>query len=96
MLDISTTTSSRLGLTFMGLLVIFARNTASDLWVRDHKPDLSKPEKASSQMALYREALHRRTSIPKERIRTAVFNEHGIFELRDAKEEGAQSPQEKR
>jgi hypothetical protein len=48
------------------------------VWVLDYKPNLSDPKKYSSQMFLYREALHRRTSIPRDRISIAAFNEHGF------------------
>jgi transposase-like protein len=49
------------------------------VWVLDYKPNLNDPNKYSSQMFLYREALHRRTSVPRERIHIMAFNERSSF-----------------
>ena len=54
-----------------------------NVWVLDYKPNLNKPENHSSQLILYKEALHRRTSIPWEKIRTGVFNQHAFYEIID-------------
>ena len=53
------------------------------IWLLDYKPNLNHPEDHRSQMFLYREALHWRTSIPRELMSVAVFNEHGMFILKD-------------
>ncbi len=52
-----------------------------DLYILDYKPNLNRPEKCASQLQLYKEALHRRTSVPKDKIHTAVFNEYGYYEF---------------
>lgn len=51
------------------------------VYIMDYKPNLRKPEKHVSQLHLYKEALHRRTSVPKYRIIPAVFNQYGYYEL---------------
>jgi len=53
------------------------------VYVLDYKPNLNNPLVHSSQILLYREAIHRRMNIPKERIDAIVFNEHGSFEIRE-------------
>jgi len=49
------------------------------VWVLDYKPNLNRPEEFSSQLYLYREALHRRTAITKENMILGAFNEHSFF-----------------
>lgn len=50
------------------------------LYVLDYKPNLNHPEHFSSQLHLYRESIHRRMNIPKEKISIIAFNEHSVFE----------------
>ncbi|MFW5928712.1 MAG: PD-(D/E)XK nuclease family protein [Thermoplasmatota archaeon] len=52
-----------------------------DLYVLDYKPNLNNPKKHGSQLQLYKKAIQKRTSIPKDKIHTAVFNQHGYFEF---------------
>jgi ATP-dependent exoDNAse (exonuclease V) beta subunit len=49
------------------------------VWILDYKPNLNRPEEYSSQLYLYREALSRRTGIPKDEILLAAFNEKSFF-----------------
>jgi len=56
----------------------------NNVWILDYKPNLNDPEKYSSQLLLYREALHKRTSIPRVNIRMGVFNQHAFFEILEA------------
>ncbi|MFW6040659.1 MAG: hypothetical protein ACOC85_02370 [Thermoplasmatota archaeon] len=51
-----------------------------NLYLLDYKPNLNNPENHASQLQLYKEAIHKRTSIPKDKIKTAVFNRHSYFE----------------
>ncbi len=53
-----------------------------NLYIMDYKSNLKRPEIHSSQLLWYKEALHNRTSIPKDSIIPAVFNEHGYYELK--------------
>lgn len=50
------------------------------IFVLDYKPNLNHPENYSSQLHLYRESIHRRMNIPKEKISTIAFNEHEAWE----------------
>ncbi len=50
------------------------------LYVMDYKTNLNRPKSHASQLLLYKEALHQRTSIPKNKIIPAVFNEHDYYE----------------
>jgi len=52
-----------------------------NLYILDYKPNLNHPEHYASQLALYKEAIQRRTSIPEDKIHTAVFNEYGYYEF---------------
>ncbi len=52
------------------------------LYIMDYKTNLNKPENHISQLQLYREALHQRTSIPKDKIIPAVFNEYAYYEFK--------------
>jgi len=52
-----------------------------DLHILDYKPNLNKPERHASQLLLYKKAMQERTSIPKDKIHTAVFNRHGYNEF---------------
>ncbi len=51
-----------------------------DLYVLDYKPNLNNPEKHASQLQLYKKAIKERTSIPEDKINTAVFNKHSYYE----------------
>jgi len=51
------------------------------LYILDYKPNLKHPEQYSSQLQLYKKALHKRTTIPEESIIPAVFNEYAYYEL---------------
>lgn len=51
------------------------------LYIMDYKSNLKRPETHTSQLLWYREAIHERTSLPKDQIIPAVFNEHGYYEL---------------
>jgi len=51
------------------------------LYIMDYKSNLTRPEKHTSQLMWYKEALHNRTNIPKQNIVPVVFNEHGYYEL---------------
>lgn len=52
------------------------------IYIMDYKTNLNHPENHASQLHLYREALHRRTSIPKDKIVPVVFNEHDYYEFK--------------
>lgn len=52
------------------------------LYIMDYKSNLTRPIKHTSQLLWYKEALHNRTSIPKDNIIPTVFNEHGYYELK--------------
>jgi len=52
-----------------------------NLYILDYKPNLNRPERHASQLALYKEAIQRRTSIPEDKIHTAVFNKHSYYEF---------------
>ncbi len=54
------------------------------LYILDYKPNLRHPDNYGSQLFLYREALHKRTSIPKEKIVPAVFNHEYYYEFTEA------------
>jgi len=51
------------------------------LYILDYKPNLNHPEQYTSQLYLYKKAIHKRTNIPEENIIPAVFNEHAYYEL---------------
>jgi len=51
------------------------------LYVMDYKSNLKYPNTYTSQLLWYKEALHNRTSISKDKIIPVVFNEHGYYEL---------------
>ena len=50
-------------------------------FILDYKPNLNRPEQYASQLILYKEAIQRRTSIPEDKIKMAVFNEYGYYEF---------------
>ncbi len=52
-----------------------------NLYILDYKPNLNRPERHASQLLLYKQAINHRTSIPEDKIHTAVFNQHGYYEL---------------
>jgi len=52
-----------------------------DLYILDYKPNLNNPERHASQLQLYKKAIQERTSIPKDKIHTAVFNKHSYYEF---------------
>jgi len=52
-----------------------------DIYILDYKPNLNKPERHASQLQLYKKAIQQRTSIPKDKIHTAVFNKHSYYEF---------------
>ena len=52
-----------------------------DIYILDYKPNLNKPERHASQLQLYKKAIQQRTSIPKDKIHTAVFNKHNYYEF---------------
>ena len=52
-----------------------------DLYILDYKPNLNNPDNYTSQLRLYKKAVQRRTSIPEDKIHTAVFNRHGYYEF---------------
>ena len=52
-----------------------------NLYILDYKPNLNRPERHASQLALYKEAIKNRTSIPEHKIHIAVFNEYGYYEF---------------
>jgi len=52
-----------------------------DLHILDYKPNLNKPERHASQLKLYKKAIQERTSIPEDKIHTAVFNRHNYYEF---------------
>ncbi len=43
-----------------------------NLYVLDYKPNLNRPERHASQLQLYKKAMQERTSIPTDKIHTAV------------------------
>jgi len=43
-----------------------------NLYILDYKPNLNKPERYASQLQLYKKAIQERTSIPEDKIHTAV------------------------
>ncbi len=49
--------------------------------ILDYKPD-QNPQRAQTQLYLYKRALSKRTNIPLQRIQTAAFNEDGYSEFR--------------
>ena len=51
------------------------------VYIMDYKKNLRNPEQHESQLILYKEALHNRTSISKHNIILAVFNEHEYHEF---------------
>ncbi len=51
-----------------------------NFYILDYKPNLNKPERHASQLQLYRKAMQERTSIPEDKVHTAVFNEHAYYE----------------
>ena len=51
-----------------------------DLYILDYKPNLNPPERYTSQLQLYKKAIQERTSIPEDKIHTAVFNEYDYYE----------------
>ena len=53
-----------------------------DLHILDYKPNLNRPERHASQLQLYKKAIQERTSIPKDKIHTAVFNKHNYYEFK--------------
>jgi len=52
-----------------------------DLFILDYKPNLNRPERHASQLQLYKKAIQERTSIPEDKIHTAVFNKHSYYEF---------------
>ncbi len=52
-----------------------------DLHILDYKPNLNRPERHASQLQLYKKAIQERTSIPENKIHTAVFNKHSYYEF---------------
>jgi len=52
-----------------------------DLHILDYKPNLNSPERHTSQLYLYKKAIQKRTSIPEDKIHTAVFNKHNYYEF---------------
>jgi len=53
-----------------------------NLYILDYKPNLNRPERHASQLQLYKKAIQERTSIPKDKIHTAVFNQHAFYEFK--------------
>jgi len=53
-----------------------------DLHILDYKPNLNSPERHASQLQLYKKAIQERTSIPEDKIHTAVFNKHNYYEFK--------------
>ena len=52
-----------------------------NLYILDYKPNLNQPERYTSQLQLYKKAIQERTSIPEDKIHTAVFNRHSYYEF---------------
>ncbi len=52
-----------------------------NLYILDYKPNLNRPERHASQLALYKKAIQRRTSIPEHKIHTTAFNHHAYYEF---------------
>lgn len=52
------------------------------IYIMDYKTNLNNPQHHASQLFFYREALHNRTSIPKDKIVPVVFNEHAYYEFK--------------
>jgi len=52
-----------------------------NLYILDYKPNLNHPENYASQLLLYKQAIHKRTSIPEHKIHTAAFNRHAYYEF---------------
>ena len=52
-----------------------------NLYILDYKPNLNRPERHASQLQLYKKAIQERTSIPENKIYTAVFNRHNYYEF---------------
>ena len=52
-----------------------------NLYILDYKPNLNRPERHESQLQLYKNAIQERTSIPENKIHTAVFNRHSYYEF---------------
>ena len=50
------------------------------LYILDYKPNLKKPEKHAVQLYFYKESLHKRTRIPRDKIIAAAFNQHAYYE----------------
>ena len=53
----------------------------NNIFILDYKPNLNNPHRHASQLALYKEAIQRRTSIPEHKIHTAAFNRHTYYEF---------------
>lgn len=51
------------------------------LYILDYKPNLNRPERHASQLHLYKKAIQHRTSIPENKIHTAVSNRHSYYEF---------------
>ncbi len=54
---------------------------SNKIYIMDYKKNLRHPENHTSQLLLYKEALHHRTQIPRDKINTSVFNQHGYYEF---------------
>jgi len=52
------------------------------LHIMDYKPNLRHPRHYAGQLMAYKEAIHHRTRISKEKIITAVFNHHSYYEYK--------------
>ena len=50
------------------------------LYILDYKPNLRHPGHYTSQLMLYKEAIHKRTMISEKNIIPCVFNEHSYYE----------------
>ncbi len=50
------------------------------LYILDYKPNLKKPGNYASQMYFYKEAVHKRTRIPRNKIVPASFNRYAYYE----------------
>lgn len=53
----------------------------NNLYILDYKPNLNHPEHFQDQLLLYKQAVHKRTNIPLNKLIPAVFNKYSYHEF---------------
>jgi len=53
----------------------------NNLYILDYKPNLNHPERFQDQLLLYKQAVHKRTNIPLNKLVPAVFNRYSYYEF---------------